>query len=264
MLLFLLSLDLLQLHLKLYHLITKLGCRLEIQIGCCLAHLLLHPGNQLLQFVRTHGFRILLELDLFFGNRPGDTDEITDCFFNGLRRNMMLFVILLLDCPTAAGLFNCRLHGIRHVVGIHNNMSLCVTCGTSNGLDQGCLRTQKALLIRIENCNKGDLRNIQSLPQKVNTDKHIEHIKTHIPDDLCPFQCINIRMQVLHTDSHILHIIGQVLSHPLRERRYQNLIMLLRFLPDLRNQIINLSFHRTDENLRIQKSRRPDNLLCAQ
>ena len=143
-------------------------------------------------------------------------------------------------------------------------MSLCVTCGTSNGLDQGCLRTQKALLICIENCNKGDLRNIQSLPQKVNTDKHIEHIKTHIPDDLCPFQCINIRMQVLHTDSHILHIIGQVLSHPFRERRYQNLIMLLRFLPDLRNQIINLSFHRTDENLRIQKSRWPDNLLCAQ
>ena len=165
---------------------------------------------------------------------------------------MVFLIILLLDSPTAAGFFNCCLHGIRHIIGIHDNMSLCVTCGTSNRLDQGCFGTQEAFLIGIQNRNKRNLRNIQSLAQKVNTNQHIKHIKSHIPDDLCPFQCINIRMQVLHSDSHIFHIISQILCHPLRERGYQHLIVFLRLPPDLRNQIINLPFYRTDKYLRIQ------------
>ena len=58
-------------------------------------------------------------------------------------------------------------------------------------------------------------------------------------------------MQVFHTDSHLPHIVRQILSHPLGQSRHQDLITPGYLFVHLSDQIINLPFYRTDKNLRI-------------
>ena len=143
-------------------------------------------------------------------------------------------------------------------------MSFRITRRTPDGLNQGCLGTQEAFLIRIQNRHQRNLRNIQTLTQQIDSHQYIKHIQTHVPDDLRPLQRVDIRMQVLHTNSYIAHISCQVFRHPLGQRRHQNLMMACHFLVDLRDQIIDLSFHRPHIHFRIQQAGRPDDLLRAE
>ena len=176
----------------------------------------------------------------------------------------MLLIIVLLDLPSAVRLRDSRAHGICHIIRIHDNMSFRITRCTPNRLNQGSLGTQEAFLIRIQNRHQRNLRNIQTLTQQIDSHQYIKHIQTHVPDDLRPLQRVDIRMQVLHTNSYIAHIGCQVFRHPFGQRRHQNLMMVRHFLVDLRDQIINLSFHRPHIHFRIQQAGRPDDLLRAE
>ena len=143
-------------------------------------------------------------------------------------------------------------------------MSLSISRRTSDRLDQRGLRSQETFLVRIQNRHQCYFRNVQSLSQKVNSHQHVEHVQSHIADDLGPFQRIDIRVQILDTDARILHIICEILRHTLSQRRHQHLIMLRNLLVNLRYQIINLPLNRTNHNLRIKQSGRSDNLFCPE
>ena len=68
-------------------------------------------------------------------------------------------------------------------------------------------------------------------------------------------------MQILHTDSHIIHIICQVLRHTLGQSCHQYFMMLRNLLVNLGDQVIYLPLHGTYIHLRIQQSCRADDLL---
>ena len=104
----------------------------------------------------------------------------------------MLLVIFLLNCATSLGLIDGLLHGVGHVVGIHYYVAFRVSGRTSNGLNERSLRTKESLFIRIYYGNQGYLRNIKTLPEKVDAHKNVKDIKSHIPDDLSSLQSINI------------------------------------------------------------------------
>ena len=141
-------------------------------------------------------------------------------------------------------------------------MTLSISCCTANRLDQGSFRTKEAFLICIQNGYQRDLRNIQTFSQKVDTHQNIKYIQPHVADDFRPFQRINIRMQVLNPDAKLLHIVCQILSHPLGQGSDQHFMMSCCFFIDLAHQIINLTLYRPNKNLRIQKPCRADDLFC--
>ena len=143
-------------------------------------------------------------------------------------------------------------------------MPVCITRRTPDRLDQGRLRTQEALLVCIQDRHKRNLWYIQTFSQQIDSHKYIENIQTHIPDNLRPFQRINIRMEIADTDPDLPHIIRKIFCHPLRQCRDQHLILLTDLLIHFAHQIIDLSFHRTHLNLRIQKTGRPYHLLRPQ
>ena len=176
----------------------------------------------------------------------------------------MFFIIFHLNLTAAPRLINSHLHRVRNRVRIHDNMPFCISRGTPDRLDQGCLRTQEAFFVRIKDRHKCDLRDIKSLTEKVDPDKHIKYIQTHIADNLCTFQCIHIRMQIFHPDAHFSHIIRKILCHTLCQCCNKNFIFLGDLFVDLADQIIDLSLDRTYRHLRIKKSCRPDHLLCPQ
>ena len=104
----------------------------------------------------------------------------------------MLFIIFHLDLTAPLRLVDRHLHGFSHRIRIHDNMTFRITRSTPDRLDQRCLRTQESFFIRIQDRHKRDLRDIKALTEKVDPDKHIKHIQTHVADDLRTFQCIHI------------------------------------------------------------------------
>ena len=175
----------------------------------------------------------------------------------------MFLIIFLLQFPASHRLINRHTHRIRYGISIHDNVSLCISRCTSYGLYQRSLRTQKSFFICIQNCHQGDFRNIQSFPQKIDSNQDIKHIQTHIPDNLCPFQCINIRMQILHPYSQFFHIICQIFCHPFCQCGNQYFMPFFHFFVYFSYQIINLSLYRTYLYEWIQKSCWTNNLLCS-
>ena len=175
----------------------------------------------------------------------------------------MLFVVLLLGRSSAVRLADGTVHGIRHGIGVHDDVSLGVSGCSSDRLDQGCLRSQEAFLVGVQDRHQRDLRNVQSFSKKVDPDQDVKHIQAHVADDLRALQGVDVRMQVLHTDPCVLEVFGQILRHPLGQCGDQDLVALRGLFIDLTDQVIHLPRHGANVDRRIQKSGRTDDLLRA-
>lgn len=71
-------------------------------------------------------------------------------------------------------------------------------------------------------------------------------------------------MEIFHTNPQILHVIRKILRHSFGKGGNQHFMMVFRFFIDFRDQVIDLPFHRPDLHFRVQKPRRPDDLLRPQ
>ena len=173
----------------------------------------------------------------------------------------MGFIVILLNLTSSCSLCDGHLHGSCDSICIHDNATLTVTGSSTYRLNQRGLRTEEAFLVCIQDCHKSNLRNIKTLSEKVDTYQHIKHIQSQVTDNLCPLQGIDVRMEILHSNSKLCHILCQILCHALSECGDKHLVMSGHFPFHLADQIINLSLHRAHRNLRIQKSCRSDNLF---
>ena len=173
----------------------------------------------------------------------------------------MFLVVLLLNGTSSVRLTNGLIHGICYFIRIHNNMSICITCRTSDCLNQRCFRTKESFFICIQNCHQGNFRNIKTFSQQVDSHQYIKDIQTHVSNNFGTFECINIRMKVFHTNAHFTHVISQIFRHTFRKGRNQNLVLLFNFFIDFCNQIVNLTCYWSYIHNRIKQSCRTDNLF---
>ena len=132
----------------------------------------------------------------------------------------MFFVIFHLDFPAAHGFPDGVFHGRCYRIGIHNDLALCVSSGTANGLNQRAFAAQESLFVCVQNGHQRHLGNIKSFPQQVNTDQHVKFTQTQIADNLHALHGIHIVMHVPHTDAHIVEKVCQILSHFLGQGCY--------------------------------------------
>ena len=68
-------------------------------------------------------------------------------------------------------------------------------------------------------------------------------------------------MQIAHAHAQFRVVLGQVLGHPLRERRHQDALLPLDDAANLAEQIVHLPDDRPDFDRRIDEPRRADDLL---
>ena len=226
-------------------------------------HLLSKFFDKFLKFAAVHRFNIFLKIPAALRCCLGNCNKVADSLLDCRRCYIMRFIIFLLDTPSSLSLIYRFTHRIRNRIGIHDNSSVCITCRPADRLYKRGLRAQKTFLICIKNSHKRNFRNIKALTQKIDTDKHIKNIQSHIPDNLRTFKRVNIRMQISDPDSRFLHIRCQVFRHSLGKSRDKNLIMCRRLLIHFGYKIVYLAFNRSHRNLRIQQTRWPDYLLNA-
>ena len=121
------------------HAVAEFGGSLEVEVGGGFAHLFLDVGDELREFLCVHGFGILLETGLLFGNLSRDGYEVTDSLANSLGSDPVFLIVFLLKGPAAFSLIDGAAHGICHVVGVHDDMAVGVSGGAPDGLDEGGL-----------------------------------------------------------------------------------------------------------------------------
>ena len=76
--------------------------------------------------------------------------------------------------------------------GVHNHLAVSVSGRPADGLDQRRLRPEETLLIRIQNGDQGNLRDVQALPQKVDAHQDVKFPKAQVADDLHPLDGVPV------------------------------------------------------------------------
>jgi hypothetical protein len=104
-------------------------------------------------------------------------------------------------------------HGAGHLVGVEDGLSLCVAGRAADGLDQGPLRAQKALLVGVEDGDQRHLRHVEPLAQQIDAHQDVELTQAQVADDLHPLDGVDVRVQVAHPHPVVGQVVGQVLCH---------------------------------------------------
>ena len=167
--------------------------------------------------------------------------------------------VLLL--PPALGLVHGPAHGGGNGIGVHHHHAVGVSGRPADGLDEGGLRAQEALLVRVQNGNQRDLRQVQALPQQVDAHQHVEGAQPQVPDDLHALHGVNVVVHIAHLDPRPLEIGGQILGHLFGQGRDQHPLISRGALVDLSDQVVNLALHRPHLDAGIQQAGGPDHLL---
>ena len=120
-----------------------------------------------------------------------------------------------------------------------------MTSGAADGLYQRPFGAQEAFLVGVENGDQRHFRDIEAFAQQVDAHQHVELAQTQVADNFDPLDGIDIRMQISDLDPVLVQIVGQVLGHPLGQRRNQHAFVLGRAQIDLGEQVIDLRLRLT-------------------
>ena len=167
--------------------------------------------------------------------------------------------VLLL--PAALRLVDGPAHGGGDGVRVHHHHAVGVPGGPADGLDEGSLGPEEALLVRVQDGHQGDLGQVQALPEQIDAHQHVEGAQPQVPDDLHPLDGVDVVVHIAHLDARVLEVGGQVLRHPLGQGCDQHPLAPLGALVDLPDQVVDLALHRPDLDPGVQQPGGPDHLL---
>ena len=181
--------------------------------------------------------------------------------FTDLRGDAVRLVVAALDLPAAVGLEEGAAHRLGHRVGVEDHPAVHVACGTADGLDQGHLGAQEALLVGVEDGHQRDLGDVEPLAEQVDPDEHVELAAPQVADEGAALQGLDVGVQVPAAHAHVGVVLGEVLGHALRERGDEHPLSGLGALAHLAEQVVHLRADRPDLHLGIDEPGGADDLL---
>ena len=167
---------------------------------------------------------------------------------------------LLLEAA-AVGLLHRPLHRAGDDVGVEDHLAVDVARRAADRLHQRGLGAQKALLVGVENRDQRAFGNVEALAQQVDADQHVEGAEPQVADDLDALDRVDVRVHVAHPHAVLVQILGEVLGHPLGQRRDQRAVAAPRDLLHLADEVVDLAARRADFDRRIDEAGRADDLL---
>ena len=125
----------------------------------------------------------------------------------------------------------------------------------ADGLNQRSRRPQEAFFVGIENRDQRNFRQVESFAQQIDADQYIELTLAQVAQNLHPLQRLDLGVHVaaLHADFGV--VLGQIFGHALGQRRHQHALAFFHARANLVQQIVDLPFHRTHFDRRIDQAR---------
>ena len=93
----------------------------------------------------------------------GDLQNFPDILDDGLRHDAVGLVVSVLNFPAALRFVHRRPHGGRDGIGVKDHQTLRVPGRPADGLDEGRLAAEEALLVGVQYRHQRDLRQVQTL-----------------------------------------------------------------------------------------------------
>ena len=177
--------------------------------------------------------------------------DILDILLHCRGGNPVFLVIGDLLGAAAIRFRNGAFHAACDAVSIHDDTAIRIARCPSDGLNERGFRTQKALFVGVQNCDKPTFRNVQSFAQQVDPDQNVKGAKAQIAQNLDPFDCVDIAVHIAHAHALFVEIFGQIFGHALGQCGDKHTHALGRDLADFIQQIIHLRLNWPDLNLRV-------------
>ena len=92
-------------------------------------------------------------------------------------------------------------------------------------------------------------------------DEHVVDAEAQVAQDLDPLERVDLRVEVLDLDAHLVQVVGQVLGHLLGQRRDDDPLAPLDAAADVLDEVVDLALGRPDADRRVDDAGRPDELL---
>ena len=152
-------------------------------------------------------------------------------------------------------------YGIGDDIRIENDPPLGVSRGAAGDLNQRTFGTQEALLVRIENRNEPNLRQVDAFAQKVDADQTVERAVAQFGKNPDTLNGVDFGVKIFHAHSEFGEIIGETLRALFRKRGDNRSSAQRSGLADFLHNVVNLRTERTDFNFRIKQSGRAHDLF---
>ena len=111
-------------------------------------------------------------------------------------------------------------------------------------LDQGAGGPEVPLLVRVEDRDQRHLRQVEPLAKQVDADDDIVNAEPQCAQDLDPLEGVDLAVQVVGANPHLLQVLGEILGHPLGQRGDQRPLVLRDPDVDLGQQVVDLALGR--------------------
>ena len=183
------------------------------------------------------------------------------CLDNRLWCDAVLLVVLELHGAAALGLVDGALHRIGDFVGIHNHLSVKVSCRATCRLGQGAMRAQEAFFVGIEDGNERHLGQVKALTQQVHAHEHVNHAQAQVVDNLDAVHGLHVAVHVGALDIDFRQVVVQFLGHALGEGGHEHALAILYAQLYLVDEVINLAQRGANGNLGVKQAGGAYNLL---
>src|SRR5882672_2476605 len=188
-------------------------------------------------------------------------DHLVHRLHDGLRRDAVLLVVLELCLAAAGHLVHRARHGCGHLVGVEDHLAVDVARGPPGGLDERGLRAEEPFLVRVQDRDQRDFREIQPFAEQVDPHQHIHFLVPQRAEDLHPLDRVDVRVDVADVHARLEEILRQVLRHALGQRGDQHALAHFHPALDLLQEVVDLALRGTDRDLGIDQPGGPDDLL---
>ena len=162
----------------------------------------------------------------------------------------MFLVVFELDHASAVRFAERSLHGIGHLVGVHDHGSVDIASRTSDRLDEARPDRRKPSLSasRIATrATSGRSRPSRSRFTPMRTSYSPRRRSRRIWTRL---EGVDVRVQISRTDAELEEVVGEILGHLLRERGHQHALFVCGGVLDLANEIVDLTLGRAERRPR--------------
>ena len=93
------------------------------------------------------------------------------------------------------------LHRVGHLVRVHDDLPVDVPCRATDHLDEARRGAQEPFLVRVEDRDERDLGQVEALPEQVDADQHVVLAEPQRPEQLDPFERVDLAVQVADADA---------------------------------------------------------------
>src|SRR6185437_14475633 len=136
-----------------------------------------------------------------------------------------------------------------------------VAGGAADGLDERSLRAEEAFFVGVQNRYQRHLRQIEAFAEKVDADQHVVLALAQVAQQLDALQRLDLGVHVAAAYADLGVVAGQVFGHALGEGRHQHTLIFRSTVADLGEQVVYLSFDRTDLYDGVDEARGADDLF---